>query len=108
MNTATRDWIKSHGAKGIVLPSEVKDLQAGAKRVYQLMQDGKFYTPNEIDKAAGKDGVPAREGLRRMRDLRPFLNEHGFEIHKERIGGSRLYRYCFRKMKENSNKQNIR
>lgn len=39
-------------------------------RVYHLMIDGRWHRPDEIRMAAGCNGIPATEGLRRMRELR--------------------------------------
>ncbi len=47
-------------------------LSPSTQRVFDLMSDGYWHTPDEIRKAAGKAGYPASEGLRRMRSLRKF------------------------------------
>lgn len=49
-----------------------RTMSTGAKRVLELMGDGKWHTPEEIIAASRQ-----REGLRRMRDLRQWYNvEH--------------------------------
>lgn len=87
------DWIRNHGAEDILGTHEVESLQAAVYRVLVLMIDMQWHDANEIKLAAGSDGIPASEGLRRMRDLRPILKKLGLEIEKNRNGKSRLYRY---------------
>lgn len=87
------DWIRNHGAENILETHEVESLQAAVYRVLVLMIDMQWHGANEIRLAAGSDGIPASEGLRRMRDLRPILTKLGLGIEKNRDGKSRLYRY---------------
>lgn len=83
-----RSSIKSLGGHGVLDESDCDDLADGTARVMNLMKDGRWYTVDEIELAAGKDGVPAREGLRRMRELR----KHGWNVEKIRSQG-RDYMY---------------
>ena len=69
--------------------SELKSMKAGVRRVYNLMRGGSWHYAADIRLAAGSDGFPASEGLRRMRELRQF----GIEIERERIEGTRHWRY---------------
>jgi hypothetical protein len=55
-------------------------LNEANERVLYLMSDFKWHTPDEINLAAGVDGVPAREGLRRLRELRKY-----FTIETQRV-----------------------
>ena len=80
------------GGTGVLTPSDLVSLNAGVRRVYALMKDGRWYGPDEIERAAG-GGVRAREGLRRMRELRSF----GFEVERMRAtGNTRLFQYRLR------------
>lgn len=78
------------------LSLSVKDqseLRAGVRRVWELMRDGGWHEADDIEMAAGENGVPAREGLRRMRQLR----EYGFRIDRRKADGSSRnfeYRIC--------------
>ena len=67
---------------------DLEDLTASCKRVFELMKDGRWHPAQEICLAAGEGGVPASEGLRRMRELRRV-----FSIEKCRIEGSRRFAY---------------
>lgn len=75
-------------------PEEVQKppvMGSAAKRILELMQDGKPYLPNEINRAAAGDNPRAAfvDGLRRLRELRKF----GYIIDKEPNG----YRsFCYR------------
>jgi len=82
--------LASIGALGILRTEDLKALGAGSRRVAELMCDGGWYTAEEIRSAAGENGTPATEGLRRMRELR---NLKGVILHRERIAGSRHFRY---------------
>lgn len=77
------------GGIGVLTEQDHKDLDAGTKRVYELMEDGGWYERDEIELAAGQNGRPAREGMRRMRELR----QRGFNIEKIRLKGSREWKY---------------
>jgi len=83
-------YTQSHGGEGILSSTDVEELTNGKGRVLQLMSDGLWHTADEICLAAGENGKPAREGLRRMRDLR---NEPGLDIERERVEGTRDWRY---------------
>ena len=81
--------LKRLGAIGILTTTDLMELGAGTQRVFDLMQDGGWYTSDQIEIAAGENGIPAREGLRRMRELR----RAGVEIEKERMPGTRQWKY---------------
>jgi hypothetical protein len=79
-----RDDVKARriaalGGKGILREDDVADLDASVAKVFEFMRDGEWHTATEIIEAAG-----CREGLRRMRDLRPT-----FTIDKRRSGISK-------------------
>lgn len=76
------------GGLGILTDKDLDELSAGTRRVYFLMSDKRWHYSGEIRKAAGKDGNPASEGLRRLRELR----DH-FSIEKERRGPGRCWAY---------------
>jgi len=82
--------LKAIGAEGILTASDLVDLSEGKRRVARLMNDGRWYTSDQIKTAAGTGGVQASEGLRRMRELREI---DGVDIRRERIEDSRLWRY---------------
>ena len=81
--------IKHLGGEGILNESDIPQLNAGTRRVLSLMLDGRWYSRQDIEIAAGANGVPASEGLRRMRELR----KHGYEIERRRRERTRLFDY---------------
>lgn len=83
--------LKEIGAVGILEPHELQELGAGVQRVFNLMRTGAWYNAVEICAVAGMGGIPASEGLRRMRELRPH-----FDIERRRIHGSRMFEYRLR------------
>lgn len=77
------------GGSATLTDRDISDFHEAVQRVYDLMKDGAWYSPDQIELAAGKDGIPAREGLRRMRQLRKL-----FTIEKARDDlSSRLWLY---------------
>ena len=94
------NWLKSHGAVGVLLSADVSDLQSSSARVFDLMKDGEWHGPDAICLVAGSNGIPAREGLRRMRDLRPVLKQRGFQIERRRDGELRLFKYRITQIEE--------
>lgn len=92
------NFIPAHGGEGILNDSDVAELKAGAARVYELMKDCEWHTRQGICHAAGKHGLPAAEGTRRLRDLRPALKPHGFEIALKRVSGTRSFIYRIQKI----------
>lgn len=68
---------------------DVSQLNQGAKRVYDLLKDGRWHDRGEIEQAAGERGVAAAEGMRRMRELRQM----GFEVEKHRTSDRRVWLY---------------
>jgi len=96
------DWLKAHGAEGILSKDDVAELQAGVRRVYELMKDLEWHTPYEICQAAGTNGFPAMEGLRRLRDLYPIMESAGFYRRKKLAEGTnRFFLYRFSRHKQN-------
>jgi len=87
--------LKAVGAHGILDDADLLDLRAGTKRVAALMSDGAWYSADEIREAAGKDGQPASEGLRRARDLRKIP---GVILERRKKQGSRLFEYRIKKL----------
>ena len=81
---------KSLGGEDILTSKDLSDLKAGTARVANLMKDGGWYTPDQIREAAGKNGAPATEGLRRLRELRCI---EGVAIHKRRRSDTRCWEY---------------
>ena len=84
----TRATIKQLGGEGVLSHTDMGALNGGVRKVFMLMRDGAWYTREQIELAAGSDGIPAAEGMRRMRELRQWFN-----IEMERVGESRLFRY---------------
>lgn len=87
------NFILSHGGVGILEVEDVEGLRAGTHRVFELLKDGEWHTRSEICQAAGKNGIPAAEGTRRLRDLRPMLSSQGFKIELEKIENLRQFKY---------------
>lgn len=68
---------------------DMQELGESVKRVFELMKDGLWHSPDEIRLSAGTNGHPASEGLRRMRELRRF-----FDVERRRVDGDkRLWIY---------------
>lgn len=82
--------LEAIGAQRDLRPDELRELNDAVVRVWRLMLDGEWHTREEICIAAGRGGVPASEGLRRMRALRSL-----YVIDKRRVDDNRrewLYR----------------
>lgn len=79
------------GGVGILTERDISDFSASVQRVYALMRAGGWFSAEEIELAAGENGKPAREGLRRMRELRAA----GYEIDREK-GVGRNWKYRLR------------
>lgn len=82
--------IRRLGGDGILTATDLPDLHSGTGRVFRMMLDGRWYSAEQIELAAGENGVPAREGLRRMRDIRKIP---GFDIERKRLDGTRQWVY---------------
>ena len=82
------EYLKSIGGHELTQSDGVA-LSAGTLRVFELMKCGGWFSVDDICMAAGSNGRPAREGLRRARELRRF----GFELEKQRIGTTREWVY---------------
>jgi len=80
--------IKSLGAEGILDESDLPKLRAACQRILDLMLDEKWHDAEEIRQAAGTNGTPASEGLRRMRELR----KAGYTIERRKAQGM-LFEY---------------
>lgn len=80
---------ESLGGQGVLTESDMAALKAGTRRVALLMLDGCWHTPEEIRVAAGTNGFPASEGLRRLRELRAI---DGVQIGRQR-GSGRYWLY---------------
>lgn len=84
--------IKSLGGEGILTERDIQELKDATLCVLALMADGEWHKPSEICFAAGNYKREAREGLRRMRELRRF-----FEVEKRRAAlASREFLYRLR------------
>ena len=82
------DHIARLGGHGILQPKDINEMSKAVSRVYQLMKDGEYHSAPEISLVAGSNGIPASEGLRRMRELRSF----GYEIERKKAG-NRSWKY---------------
>lgn len=76
------------GGEFTLTAEDLAKLKAGVRRVFDLMKDGQWHTRTEIMLAAGEHGVPASEGLRRMRELRRW-----FRVETQRVPESRDWVY---------------
>jgi hypothetical protein len=81
------------GGEGILHPTDLEDFYAAEARVARLLSDGRWHNAGEIRLAAGKDGHPASEGLRRLRAVRAKLEERGYGFERERAGDGRNFIY---------------
>lgn len=70
------------GGVGILTAEDMEETGEGVERVRDLMLGGGWHTRSEIELAAGRDGKPAAEGMRRMRELRRW-----YRIEKQRLEG---------------------
>lgn len=88
-----QQWLAAHQASGLVFANEVKDMKRASARIFLLLADRQWHSAEEIRLAAGKNGVPASEGLRRLRDLRKVLKEYHLEIENRRYNNSKMFYY---------------
>lgn len=79
---------KELGGRGLLTEQDLRELAEGVKRVYELMKDGEWHTPDAICMAAGNGGKRAGDGLRRMRQLR-----EKYQVEKRRLAGDRIWVY---------------
>jgi hypothetical protein len=85
--------IKALGGEGILSDGDLVDLGEGVRRAYELMKDGQWHSPEEIERVTGQ-----REGLRRARELRRW-----FDLEKKTVGKRRwLYRLAPRTLSPRS------
>lgn len=93
MTTESEDRIRALGGIGILEERDIAELNRGCALAWRLMRDGKKHTAQEILAATGQS-----EGLRRLRELRPWLRTMGLSIEKcrERTG-SRVFNYWVQK-----------
>lgn len=87
--------LESIGAVGVLDGADLSDLNAGSRRVADLLADGRWHRPDEIRVAAG-NGAPASEGLRRARELR---NVPGVILERRRVPETRLFEYRLRRLR---------
>ena len=78
------------GGAGTLTDEDIEELKGGVRRVALLMHDGLWHSAEEVRLAAGTNGVPASEGLRRLRSLRARF---GIEVEKRRVGEGRGFEY---------------
>lgn len=98
MDALTLQKIRALGGEGILNEKDLGELAAATQGVLALMADGDWHRPSEICYAAGGFKREAREGLRRLRELRRF-----FIVDKERSPGSGRewsYRLAFKKKEQ--------
>jgi len=86
-------WLAAHQAEGILNCREVKDMKRASARIFNLLSNLEWHSAESIRTVAGKNGIPASEGLRRLRDLRKPLQQFGITIKKARFINSRNYFY---------------
>jgi len=95
---SAKEWLAAHGAGGLLSQHEVISMKRASARVLALIADNEWHSANAVRMVAGRNGVPASEGLRRLRDLRKVVATYGLEIEKDRIDDSRMYYYRLRKL----------
>jgi hypothetical protein len=88
MDPETLRKVRALGGEGILNENDIAEFDDATQRVLALMADGCWHCAADIRLAAGKNGTPATEGLRRMRGLRKF-----FDIEKARDRAFRFYTY---------------
>lgn len=88
LNIAIMDRIEALGGECILTEQDIADFSEARLRVLLFMLDGQWHTREKICLMAGTNGVPASEGLRRMRELRSR-----FTIERKRCGDSRQFLY---------------
>lgn len=76
------------GGEGILEEEDLQGLNESVQRVHALMKDGHWHSADEIREAAGHLGIPASEGLRRMRELRQW-----YKVMRHKIANSSLWEY---------------
>lgn len=94
-------WLAAHGATGILFANEVKEMKRASARVFLLLSDREWHSAAEVRQVAGRNGHPASEGLRRLRDLRKVLGKHGLEIVHQRLADSALFYYRLQSIQAN-------
>jgi hypothetical protein len=80
-------WLRAHGAQTILEQSDISDLRKATARVFELMLDRQWHSPDEICAAAG-----GREGLRRLREVRQVIRQWNLVIEKRKVS-KRLFYY---------------
>lgn len=85
--------IERVGGYGILNEQDLRDFSVAEVRVANLLSDGKWHNADEICLAAGKNGIPAREGLRRFRSVRAELETKGYVFDVRRAGDGRNFLY---------------
>lgn len=66
----------------------LRSLNSAVQRVYSLMRRGTWIHSSQVNRVAGKNGSPAGDGLRRMRELRRF-----FTVEKRKSEDGRTFEY---------------
>ena len=95
---SAKEWLAAHGAGGLLSQHEVVSMKRASARILALIADKEWHSANAVRMAAGRNGIPASEGLRRLRDLRKVVGPYGLEIEKQRFNDSRMYYYRLRKI----------
>lgn len=80
------DYIANLSGKGAtnLRIEDAKPLEAGVKKVFDIMGDGKWYSIPQLRELTGLE-----QPDRRMRALR----ERGYTVHKQRVRNSRSFEY---------------
>jgi len=72
---------------------DYRDFSAAQQRVLELLSDGKWHSRESITLVAGTRGIPASEGTKRLRELRPRMLKRGYAIPCRRLGTTRASEY---------------
>ena len=72
------------GGTGIITEADIADFSEAKRRIFLLMSDGQWHRAEAIKAVAGVEGMPAAEGLRRMRSLRDV---RGLNIERRNVSG---------------------
>lgn len=80
--------IRALGGEGILTAQDILDFGKSTRQVAFLLLDGQWHNAAHIRDAAG-NGMPASEGLRRMRSLREYMHVEARRIAENK----RLWEY---------------
>jgi hypothetical protein len=75
---------------------DLAEFRDASRRIWDLIRDGNWHRAEAIELAAGGGEIRAREGLRRLRELRPIVARRGLSIECRRPGKGRDSEYRVR------------